>query len=81
MIAAWKPTAISTWMKRPASSISWAIQQETRHLVIKNEEVVVSPPWSIHCGAGTGSYTFIWAMAGDNVDYKDMDFIPMQDLR
>lgn len=55
--------------------------EETRHLVIKNEGVVVSPPWSIHCGAGTGSYTFIWAMAGDNVDYKDQEFIAMKDLR
>ncbi|MBD8891122.1 5-dehydro-4-deoxy-D-glucuronate isomerase [Roseibium litorale] len=54
---------------------------ETRHLVMKNEEVVVSPPWSIHCGAGTGSYTFIWAMAGDNVDYKDVEMVAMEDLR
>ncbi len=54
---------------------------QTRHLVVKNEEAIISPPWSIHCGAGTGSYTFIWAMAGDNVDYTDMDFIPMEDLR
>lgn len=54
---------------------------ETRHVVMKNEEVVVSPPWSIHCGAGTGSYTFCWAMAGDNVDYKDVDPVAMADLR
>jgi 4-deoxy-L-threo-5-hexosulose-uronate ketol-isomerase len=54
---------------------------ETRHIVMKNEEVVVSPPWSIHCGAGTGSYTFCWAMAGDNVDYKDVDMVAMEDLR
>ena len=55
--------------------------QETRHLVMKNEEAVVSPPWSIHCGCGTGSYTFCWAMAGDNTDYKDVDMVAMGDLR
>ncbi len=55
--------------------------QETRHLFIGNEEGAISPPWSIHSGAGIGSYTFIWAMAGDNVDYTDMDFIQPGDLR
>ena len=55
--------------------------QETRHIVMKNEEAVVSPPWSIPCGAGTGIYTFCWAMAGDNVDYKDVDIVAMEDLR
>lgn len=54
---------------------------ETRHLVMANEEVVISPPWSIHCGAGTGAYTFCWAMAGDNVDFTDMDMVAMGDLR
>ncbi|KMK66413.1 5-dehydro-4-deoxy-D-glucuronate isomerase [Puniceibacterium sp. IMCC21224] len=54
---------------------------ETRHIVMANEEVVISPPWSIHAGAGTGSYTFCWSMAGDNVDFTDMDMIPMGDLR
>lgn len=54
---------------------------ETRHLVIANEEAALSPPWSIHCGAGTASYSFIWAMAGDNVDYKDVEMVAMGDLR
>jgi len=55
--------------------------QETRHLVVANEEAVISPPWSIHCGAGTGSYAFVWAMAGDNVDYRDSEAVGMEQLR
>ena len=55
--------------------------QETRHLVVQNEQAVLSPPWSIHSGVGTNNYTFIWAMAGDNYTFTDMDFIPMEDLR
>lgn len=54
---------------------------ETRHIILRNEQAVLSPPWSIHCGAGTSSYSFIWAMAGDNVDYTDVDMVAMEDLR
>ncbi len=54
---------------------------ETRHLVIRNEEAILSPGWSIHSGAGTSNYAFIWAMAGDNVDYADVDPVAMGDLR
>jgi len=55
--------------------------KETRHMVVASEEAIISPPWSIHCGAGTGSYTFCWAMAGDNIDFTDMDIVSMSDLR
>ena len=55
--------------------------QETRHLVLRNEQAVISPSWSIHAGAGTCSYTFIWAMGGENQTFDDMDAIPVSDLR
>lgn len=54
---------------------------ETRHMLIANEEAVLSPAWSIHSGCGTANYAFIWAMAGDNVDYTDVDPVTMGELR
>jgi 4-deoxy-L-threo-5-hexosulose-uronate ketol-isomerase len=54
---------------------------ETRHMVIANEQAILSPGWSVHCGAGTSNYSFIWSMAGDNQDFTDMDMIAMEDLR
>lgn len=54
---------------------------QTRHLVLANDQGALSPGWSIHSGAGTAAYTFIWVMAGDNVDFTDMDMVAMTDLR
>lgn len=54
---------------------------ETRHLVMKNKEAVLSPSWSIHAGAGSSSYTFIWGMGGENQEFDDMDFIEINDIR
>lgn len=54
---------------------------ETRSLVVANGEAVISPSWSIHCGAGTSSYSFIWCMGGENQDFADMDFVEMNKLR
>ena len=55
--------------------------QETRHLWVQNNQAIISPPWSIHAGSGTSSYSFIWAMAGENQDFADMDFIELKDIR
>ena len=54
---------------------------ETRHLVVSNEEAILSPNWSIHSGVGTRRYAFVWGMGGDNVDYTDMDAVAMDMLR
>jgi len=56
-------------------------KEDTRHLWIHNEQAALSPPWSMHSGVGTASYTFIWGMAGENLDYTDMDFHQPHELK
>ncbi len=55
--------------------------QETRHIVVADRQAVISPSWSIHCGCGTGAYTFCWAMGGENQAFEDMDAVPTISLR
>ncbi len=54
---------------------------ETRHLVVKNRQAIISPSWSIHSGAGTGQYTFCWGMGGENQVFDDMDMVKMSELQ
>jgi len=68
----------------PADSLVFHLMgapQETRHIVVRNEEAVISPSWSIHSGVGTSNYTFIWGMAGENQTFTDMDEIPMSEMK
>ncbi|MGH9585354.1 MAG: 5-deoxy-glucuronate isomerase, partial [Acidobacteriaceae bacterium] len=55
--------------------------QETRHIIMKDRDVVISPGWSIHAGVGTQAYSFCWGMGGENQDYADMDPAPLASLR
>ena len=75
---------IYTYFEIPEGNVVFHMMgegSETRHIVMQNEEAVISPSWSIHSGAGTSNYTFIWAMGGENQEFDDMDTIPTTELR
>jgi len=55
--------------------------EATRSMVVADRQAVISPPWSVHCGAGTRNYAFVWAMGGENVAYDDIDVVPTQAMR
>ena len=75
---------IYTYFEIPEGNIVFHFMgqgQETRHIVMKNFDAVISPSWSIHAGAGTSNYSFIWAMGGENQEFDDMDNISPVDMK
>ena len=75
---------IYTYFEVPEDQVVFHLMgegNETRHIVMRNEQAVISPSWSIHSGVGTCSYTFIWAMGGENQAFDDMDAIPTSELK
>jgi 4-deoxy-L-threo-5-hexosulose-uronate ketol-isomerase len=54
---------------------------ESKHIIVRDGQAILSPSWSFHSGAGTSNYSFIWSMGGENQDFDDMDFIPMKKLQ
>ena len=81
MTAARRSTSISTCSRDARVFHFMGEPDETKHLVVANEQAILSPGWSIHSGVGTSNYAFVWAMGGDNQDFTDMDMVPMEALR
>ena len=90
--SAWNTMPCHTHLRRMETYLYFDVKQDavvfhfmgrpdrTRHLVVRNEQAIISPPWSIHAGAGTAAYSFIWAMAGENQEFSDMDAVAMTEI-
>ena len=74
-------TSTSTWRPRRGSSTSWDTRPRPGTSIVADQQAIISPSWSVHSGVGSASYSFVWAMAGENQSFDDMDGFAIADMR